>query len=63
MYVYIYIYMIMWTEVWHLPSAPTWSKIWATAATNLQHPLSGAQGGDQSEALCALRKLEEQAFR
>ena len=25
----------MWTEVWHLPSASTWSKTWATAAADL----------------------------
>ena len=28
----------------------------ATVATDLQHPLKGAQGGDKDDALCAVRK-------
>ena len=39
--------LILGTEVWHLPSASTWSKTWATAAANPQHPMSRAQAGDQ----------------
>ena len=36
----------MWTGDWHLPSASTWIESWATEASDPQHPLKGAQGGD-----------------
>ena len=35
----------------------------ATAVTDLQHTMKGFRGGIRDEALCALRKLAEQAFR
>ena len=38
---------LLWTEVWHLPSASTWRRTWATAAADPQLPLSGAKGGGQ----------------
>ena len=38
---------ILWTGDWHLPSDSTRTESRATAAAALQHPLKGAQCGDQ----------------
>ena len=38
---------LLWAGDWHLASASTWTDSWATATTDPQHPLKGAQGGDQ----------------
>ena len=50
---------LLWTHcdyvpIWHLPSASTWIKSWASAELRVRI---------RSETLCALGKLEEQVFR
>ena len=42
----INIVFLLRTGDWHLPSASTWIESWATEASDPQHPLKGAQGGD-----------------
>ena len=37
----------LWTRDWYLSPASTGLESWATATADPQHPLKGAQGGDQ----------------
>ena len=45
------------TANWHLPSTSMRIKLWATIATDLQHPLKGTQGANQEwVTLCSGKK-------
>ena len=46
-YKYLKILLLMSTTNWHLPSTSTGVKSRDAAAADLQHPMKGAQGGDQ----------------